>query len=102
MLKLRRHIALFFILCTLLVQTPKSWLHDCHSGELLFPNHTESALHNDCDICDYPALLTEEIAETQIPAAIFYVGICHALQNLTLPFITTGLAQNKAPPVSPC
>lgn len=98
----RKHIALFFLFCTLIVQTPRVWLHECHDTEFDTYEHTGTSLEEDCDICSQPALLSDDIGN---PEASAYFKCCYfSFPNyqISLPCITGGLTKNKAPPVLPC
>ena len=99
---LRRYIALFFIFCTLLVQTPRSWLHDCHDTEFSTFSHTGSSVEEDCDVCDQPALLSDNTITPEIDFYCSYLWFSYPDSNAPVTFIISGLTQNKAPPVLPC
>jgi hypothetical protein len=99
---LRKYIALFFLFCTLLVQTPRSWLHDCHDTEFSTYNHAQSSLEEDCDICNQSALLSDDIGSPEVRYFFSYRYISYPFCETPVPYITGGLNQNKAPPVLPC
>lgn len=102
MLKLRRHIALLFIFCTLIVQTPRAWLHDCHDLEFGTHSHTESSIEEDCSICNQPALICDDPTTPEINFNNSYSYQPYPSCAASSVFITGGLIQNKAPPVLPC
>ena len=99
---LRRYIALFFIFCTLLVQTPRSWLHDCHDNEFSTFSHAGSSVDEDCDICDQSALLSDDNTAPEICFFGSFSYFSFPDCNTPVTFIFYGLTQNKAPPVMPC
>jgi hypothetical protein len=99
---LRRHIALLFIFCTLIVQTPRSWLHDCHDTEFSTFSHAGSSVEEDCDICDQPVLLSDDNTAPEICFFGSFSYVSFPDCNTSVPFIFNGLTQNKAPPVMPC
>ena len=99
---LRRYIALFFIFCTLLVQTPRSWLHDCHDTEFSTFSHAGSSVEEDCDVCDQPALLSDINISPEIDYHCSCLWFSYPDSNAPVTFIITGLTKNKAPPVLPC
>ncbi|MBM3400205.1 MAG: hypothetical protein FJY15_06530 [Bacteroidetes bacterium] len=99
---LRRHIAFLFIFCTLIVQTPRSWLHDCHGNEFSTFSHAGSTMEEDCDICNQPALLSDDNTAPEINCLGSYNYVFYSDLIASVPFIVIGLIQNKAPPVLPC
>lgn len=99
---LHRYIALFFLFCTLIVQTPRSWLHDCHDTEFVTHHQDIPALEEDCRVCDQPALLSESLPMQQTFNISAYTTIPFSLQDTDVPFAETILIHNKAPPVLPC
>lgn len=98
----RSHIALFFLFCTLIVQTPRTWLHDCHDTEFATHHQDIPALEEDCQVCDQPALLSEESPIQEISIFVSFTTIPFSLQHWAASVAEKGLTNNKAPPVLPC
>ena len=100
--KLRRYIALVLLICATLVQIPKSWLHDCHSGEEFNVVHTETTYKAHCSVCDHEALIAEPfeattfLFKTPFSTKIKTIRLCRDVISAPVYF------QNKAPPVLPC
>jgi hypothetical protein len=98
----RRHIALLFLFCTLIVQTPRSWLHDCHDTEFATHHQDIPSLEEDCQVCDQPALLSEESPIREISEIVTFTIIPFSLQHYAASVADKALINNKAPPVLPC
>ncbi|MBM3920616.1 MAG: hypothetical protein FJ347_05230 [Sphingomonadales bacterium] len=84
------------------MQTPRSWLHYCHDTEFSTFSHSGSSVEEDCDICDQPALLSDDNTAPEICffGSFSYVSFPDCFSPV--PFIFNGLIQNKAPPALPC
>jgi hypothetical protein len=98
----RSYIALFFLFCTLIVQTPRSWLHDCHDTEFATHHHDIPSLEENCQVCDQPALLSEESPIHEILGIVSFIRIPFSVQQYSASVAEKGLINNKAPPVLPC
>ena len=98
----RSYIAFFFLFCTIIVQTPRSWLHDCHDTEFSTHHHDIPALEEDCQVCDQPALLIEESPIQEFFAFVSIRTIPFAPQHYATSIVEKCLINNKAPPVFPC
>ena len=102
MLAIRKHIALLFILCTLLVQLPKNWIHDCHVGDILNQTHSTETLEENCNVCNHPALLSDATANEVFITKTVVNHFEYHVYSAEYPLTFSGFVQNKAPPVLPC
>lgn len=102
MIKIRQHIALFFLLLISIISLPKSWSHECHDHSGIEVTDTQQSFSEHCHICDTDFILQEsnplKLSFSDCPQ--FYEYTEQLISALALK--NTGSFLNKAPPLHTC
>lgn len=102
MVKIRQHIALFFLLLISIISLPKSWSHECHDHAGIEVTDSHQSFTEHCHTCDTDFILQK------IDPVHLCVSDCPQYYEFAEQFVSapalqnTGSFFNKAPPLHTC